>query len=472
MATIYRPTYRHEGKVKKVKKWYIRYRDHSGKLKKVPGFTDKTATQRLAARLELEADMIRNGMQAAPVREQDGIAADIAAFRKSLENREVSADQVELVVYRCNQIVDGCKVVRAADLAAAAVEEKLAELRKGGLSVQTSNHYLRAIRQFSRWLYRHKRLREDPLLLLDTLNVAVDRRHDRRALSDDEVSKLLTHTKTAAVILAFTGMERFMLYVVALSTGLRASELASLTPESLKLLDEPPTVTVKAGYSKRRRTDVLPLPAEILEELRSWLLGKPAGERLWPGNWAENRYGGKILRQDIEAAGLVYKDADGLFADFHALRHTYITNLARHGVPLTTAQKLARHSTPVLTAARYTHIDLNDQSKEVQKLPALLGRSLGRTMGTNGQKAAPDGSENEEPGADSKPGKKQKTPKKSGISPVKRAEGGGFEPPLPLRAGRFSRPVQSAALPPLRSLIFQDILSFDVPVAAVADPRA
>ena len=73
---------------------------------------------------------------------------------------------------------------------------------------------------------------------------------------------------------------------MALSTGLRASELASLRPESLLLLEDPPTVTVKAGYSKRRRMDVLPLPSEILETVRLWLGSKPAGQPLWPGDWA------------------------------------------------------------------------------------------------------------------------------------------------------------------------------------------
>ncbi len=270
------------------------------------------------------------------------------------------------------------------------------------MSVQTSNHYLRAVKQFTRWLHRHKRLRDDPLIHLEMLNVQVDRRHDRRALSDDEVTRLLKATKEGGTVLGMAASERLMLYVVALSTGLRASELASLNAESLRLLDDPPTVTVKAGYSKRRRRDVLPLPTDILAAVREWLATKPAGGELWPGNWAKNRYAGKILQVDLVAADVAYEDASGLFADFHALRHTFITNLGRHGVPLVAAQKLARHSTPVLTAARYTHIDLQDQHREVQKLPPLqLGRNLGRSSGTNCQNASPNGTPRAE-GADEK----------------------------------------------------------------------
>ena len=35
-----------------------------------------------------------------------------------------------------------------------------------------------------------------------------------------------------------------------------------------------------------------------------------------------------MLQADLKAAKIEYQDADGLFADFHALRHTCISNLA------------------------------------------------------------------------------------------------------------------------------------------------
>ena len=43
-----------------------------------------------------------------------------------------------------------------------------------------------------------------------------------------------------------------------------------------------------------------------------------------------------LLRRKVEGerAGIPYRDEDGLFADFHANRHTFISNLSRAGVPL------------------------------------------------------------------------------------------------------------------------------------------
>ena len=377
----------------------IRYRDHEGTLKTVPGFTDKTATQQYAAKLERDASMIRAGLLEPAVLYQNiSLDEHLAAFETSLKSKDVSPEQVKLVVNRCKALLKVAKITWLSGISAEAVSNALAKLRekktngKRGASAQTSNHYLRAMKQFTRWLRLEKRNIDDPLVRLEMLNVQVDRRHDRRALTDVEVSQLLAATLNGKTAYRVEPADRLMLYIMALSTGLRASELASLTTDGLDLDSRPPTVTVKAGYSKRRRLDILPLPTDILEQARSWLKEKPKSVKLWPGDWAANKYAGKMLQIDLADAGVPYVDANGLFADFHALRHTYITNLARNGVSLVTAQKLARHSTPMLTAQRYTHIDLQDQKVAVDRLPSLQ-RPLQRAGDFSGREVATDGTE-------------------------------------------------------------------------------
>lgn len=68
---------------------------------------------------------------------------------------------------------------------------------------------------------------------------------------------------------------------------------------------------------------------------------------------------------------LTYVDEDGAFADFHANRHTFISNLGKAGVPLTDAQKLARHSDPKLTSNIYTHLEVHDLAAAIGMLPDL-----------------------------------------------------------------------------------------------------
>ncbi len=166
-----------------------------------------------------------------------------------------------------------------------------------------------------------------------------------------------------------------MLYAVGMTTGFRAGELASLEPSAFALDGEPPTATVKAAYSKNRRTSCL----------RGYFDGKPARDPVWPGSWADDA--ADMLRIDLEAAGIPFADEEGRVCDFHALRHSYLTLVQRSGVHPKVAQELARHSDSRLTMNVYTHAHLHDLAGAVEMLPSLLpsGRTALKATGTDGR---------------------------------------------------------------------------------------
>ena len=64
-----------------------------------------------------------------------------------------------------------------------------------------------------------------------------------------------------------------------------------------------------------------------------------------------------------------YRDDSDRVCDFHALRHTFISNLARGGVHPKLAQQLARHSTITLTMDRYTHTVRGELADALAVLP-------------------------------------------------------------------------------------------------------
>ena len=76
-----------------------------------------------------------------------------------------------------------------------------------------------------------KASQHDPLLHVPMRKVDTDIRHDRRALTDDEEFLKLVEAarKSAKSVEGMTGPERSFLYTMARMTGLRRSELASLT---------------------------------------------------------------------------------------------------------------------------------------------------------------------------------------------------------------------------------------------------
>ena len=89
-----------------------------------------------------------------------------------------------------------------------------------------------------------------------------------------------------------------------------------------------------------------------------------------------------MLRIDLDAAGIAYATDDGI-ADFHSLRHSFISNLVSGGVHPKLAQQLARHSSITLTMDRYSHVGLLDMTAALESLPAV-GTSEQQTMRTTG----------------------------------------------------------------------------------------
>src|SRR5262245_39831131 len=189
-----------------------------------------------------------------------------------------------------------------------------------------------------------------------------------------------------------TGPDRYFLYLGAMGTGFRAGELGVLTPEAIALDEEPPVVTLGAAHTKNKKPVVQPLPPDVAAALRGYLQGKPAGQPVWPGTWHEKA--AEMLQCDLEKAGIPYviDGPDGpLYADFHALRHSFIALLDKSGATLKEAMQLARHSDPRLTMARYGRAQLHDLAEAVGRMPPLLtdnGMSAGQALRQTGTELA------------------------------------------------------------------------------------
>jgi integrase len=255
---------------------------------------------------------------------------------------------------------------RISDLAPSKVQTALKAVRDDNASLRSVHHYMRAVKAFSRWLWRDGRAREDTLAHLTSPNPDADRRHERRALAHEEVALLVQAAVSGPVVLRVTGPDRAALYRAALGTGFRANELRSLRPEAFDLDGDPPTITVAAAYSKRRRDDMQPIRPDLADALRPWLASKAPGQPVF-GNLTKHT--NELIRSDLERVGIPYRDASGRVADFHALRHTYITALAMSNAPVKVVQSLARHSTPTLTLGMYAHVGLYDQTSALDALP-------------------------------------------------------------------------------------------------------
>ena len=84
---------------------------------------------------------------------------------------------------------------------------------------------------------------------------------------------------------------------------------------------------------------------------------------------AEADEGSEEQKNRRESDFLCYQDEDGMYADFHANGHIFISSLSRAGIGPKMAQTLARHSDVNLTMNLYTHVGMHDQATAISILP-------------------------------------------------------------------------------------------------------
>ena len=392
MASIFKQQYTARDKCgKKVKRksqyWYIDYKTAEGTRKRVKGFKDKQATAQLAAKMEKEAELAQAGIidRYAEHRKKP-LAEHVEEFYQTLLAKGRTAKHAQQTRYRLEQIMHGCKFMVWGDIVASRVQQILAHLRSGedDISIQTSNYYLQAIKQFCRWMVQDRRASESPLAHLAKLNASKDRRHERRSLELEEIRSLLATTTAGPKRFGMTGSERALLYCLAAESGLRANELRSLKVSSFDFKNL--TLTVRVGDTKNRKPAVLPLKRETAVEMREFFQGKMPTTKAFGGTYKRlTLKTADMLKADLADAGIPYVDNGGRYADFHSLRHTTGSLLAATGVHPKVAQSIMRHSDINLTMSRYTHTLRGQESRAIEGLPDLRPPSKGeqKLMGTD-----------------------------------------------------------------------------------------
>jgi integrase len=331
---------------------------------------DKTAAQAMLTRLITGAEREEEGLtDPYQAHRRRPLLEHLEDFGADLAAKGCDEHHVQVTHARAKAVVEACKFTRWADIAPTAVVQYLAERRQQGLSIQSSNHYLTAIKQFARWMVRERRAPESPLVHLSRQNAKLDVRRKRRILEPQQFQAFIAAARVGEPFNILTGHDRETLYLFAANTGLREGGLCKLIPADFALDAAQPTVTLKAAYSKHRREDTIPLRPDVAEMMREYLADKPAGEAFWRGGWTDK--GAAMVRMDLAAAGIPYQDEDGTYFDFHSLRHQFISNLAAAGVHPKVAQTLAQHSTITLTMDTYSHLGMVDVTGALEKLPSL-----------------------------------------------------------------------------------------------------
>jgi integrase len=395
------------------RKWYAAGVPGWPAGKSVPLATDKRVAERMLAEIVRKAELGAAGMRdTRPGRvELEPLLTEFA----DVLARTGKPSHVAEVVRDVRRVLDGCRLTTVADLLTPDIASRVESfVWKLPVARRTAGGIGKHTRQFTRWLWRKKReLDHDPLAGMDLPSPGTTRK--RRAFSADEVNALVVavdaeHRPDPRQYMR--PADRSAVYMLAATTGLRAKEIASLTVDDFRMDDDPPTVHLRAEHSKNGLPATMPLPPVVVATVRPILNGRQGV--VWPGRWF--RRAARMIWRDMKLAGIPITVA-GERADFHSLRHTFITLLGKGDAPAKAVQELARHSTPVLTIGRYSHSEMTERHAAVSALPigkapsavppkdaalavlvslfAFLFASDVRTAANDGEQLRTDGAEGE-----------------------------------------------------------------------------
>jgi integrase len=364
------------------------YKDHAGITREVStGETSKDAAQFKLAELMKRAQRVRSGVISAA---EDAIADQQATlledhfgdFRSHLEAKQAGQTHCNNVISYLKRLAAKLNWKAMRDIERTAFDRWLAERTREAaaaetdedrlktMSARTRNAYRNAWVSFCNWAKENNRLASNPLATAPKANEKSDPRRQRRAMTEAELNQLLEVARRRPLEDARTvragkhkgklvaklspetierleqlGRERSLIYKTLVLTGLRKSELASLTIGQLHLDAELPYAELAAADEKNREGSSIPLRRDLADDLQAWISEKQAATRgvLKIGAPESLEFSRmtvfdvpaglvRILDRDLARAKIAKRDDRGRTLDVHALRTSFGTLLSKGGV--------------------------------------------------------------------------------------------------------------------------------------------
>ncbi len=166
----------------------------------------------------------------------------------------------------------------------------------------------------------------------------VDEKPKYRALSDEQVQFLLQNSERGSWF--HRGI------YIALHFGMRAGEIIRVKYSDID--QDFGSIHVQGVGTKTHKSRVIPAPSsKVIEEILSWDREHP--ELVVPYN--------SVFFLSTKFKRIVRKQGWDEVLSFHSTRHTYISNLLKHGAPLSLVSRLAGHSSVAVTDRYYSHFN-------------------------------------------------------------------------------------------------------------------
>ena len=346
MSSLYRPKGR--------KVWMLKYVDAQGRTKRVSTGTDQRSIAEIKKGDVLrDVELAKLGIETHVETRSETLAQIIIDLGSHMRAQGRGDPHITDTTETLARIIDLTKAKTIGDLTSEVISRALIAYGEGKAQ-RTRNKARGFLMTLFRWLIKRGRWNTNPVEMIERLK-ETDKK-EFRALALEELQRFLEAAP----------FHRRVVYLLAAHTGLRKNELRTLTWSDLDLTAG--VLRLRRCNTKTKKEATLPLSDEAKAILEAWRELRPG---LPSAQVFETVPRNQTFDSDLERAGIEKETPEGRL-DFHGLRRTFCTNLARSGVSLTQAQRLMRHSTPALTANTYTRLGCADGRDAIQKMQERL----------------------------------------------------------------------------------------------------
>ncbi|MCO6511166.1 MAG: site-specific tyrosine recombinase XerD [Aridibacter famidurans] len=233
--------------------------------------------------------------------------------------------------------------LRLEELSRAEIREFVASLAVEGLSVNSINRVISAVRGFYKFLQMDRFIEKNPTEDIDTLTKGF---YLPNFLSEDDVDRLFAEPDTSQE----TGLRDRAILELMYAAGLRVSEAANLNVRDVDLDSQ--IVTCVGKGNKERKIPIGRSAAKWLGEYLEIRRRKETDAK----NLFVSPAGKPITRHTIFSLVKEYSEKAGLEGvSPHTLRHSFATHLIQRGADSRSVQAMLGHA-DISTTQIYTHI--------------------------------------------------------------------------------------------------------------------
>ncbi|WP_413111261.1 site-specific tyrosine recombinase XerD [Thaumasiovibrio sp. DFM-14] len=205
-----------------------------------------------------------------------------------------------------------------------------------------------AIKRLFQYMHREKARNDDPSVLLESPKLPTRLPKD---LTEEQIENLLNAPKVEEPL----GLRDRAMIELLYATGLRVTELVSLTMENVSLRQGVVRVIGKGGKERLvpMGENAIYWMEQFLAQGRSALMGQVTGDVVFPSRRAK-----QMTRQTFWYRIKHYASEAGIDSEKlspHVLRHAFATHLLNYGADLRVVQMLLGHS-DLSTTQIYTHV--------------------------------------------------------------------------------------------------------------------